>query len=222
MSGTARVKPPKNDQEWARNVEKRQRQLEHPTSQRVGDWVLSTHPDTGDLIASNVNGGSIILAAKPEASADADAVITQGAPFIRLERQINQQGSRGSTALVLWDTVSYQTDEWGFVPTASDVVVPEDGVYLCIYHLAFLNASDAVNKGLVLVDSEVKMAQEFNTDSENAFYHSMYMAEPFPLNSGQLISCGAYVSGSGTFDFGASGADPSVYTSLSLLKLPVD
>lgn len=220
MSGTAKVKPPKNNAEWARNTEKRLNQTEHPTSQRIGDWVLSTHPETGDLIASNVNGGSIILAGKPAASADADAVATQGQPFIKVQREQNQQEARGATALVLWDSLIYQTDEWGFVPTGTDIVIPEDGIYLCQYHLAFLNSSNVVNKAVFLIDAVVKMAQEY--DPSDAWWQSMYLVEAFPLNAGQVISCGAFVSGSGTFDFGSPSTDVEARTSMSLLKLPVD
>lgn len=220
MTGTAKVKPPKNNAEWARNTEKRLNSAEHPTSVRIGAWTLSTHPDTGALIASNVNGGSLVLAGAPEPSDDADAVATQGQPFLRLERQQNQQGNRGVTVLVLWDTVAYQTEEWGFTPTASDIAIPEDGVYRCAYHLAFLNSSNVTNKAMFFIDGVVKMAQEFLPNS--AHWQSMYMSEDFPLNAGQIISAGAFVSGSGTMDFGYSGTDTSVYTSLSLLKLPVD
>lgn len=220
MTGTAKVKPPKNNAEWARNTEKRLNSAEHPTSVRIGAWTLSTHPTSGALIASNVNGGSLVLAGAPEPSDDADAVVTQGQPFIRVERQQNQQGARGTTILVLWDTVSYQTEEWGFAPTASDIVIPEDGVYLCQYHLAFLNSSNVVNKAVFLVDAVTVMAQELLPGG--AQWQSFYMSESMPLQAGQLISCGAFVSGSGTMDFGSSGVDTAVHTSLSLLKLPVD
>lgn len=221
MSGTAKVKPPTNNAEWARNTEKRLNQSEHPTSARVGQWVLSTHGPTGNLIASHVDGGSVVLATKPDPSAGPDVVSGVVQPFIRVERQANQQEPRGATALVLWDTAAFQTTEWGFVPIASDIAIPEDGVYQCTYHLAFLNSSDITSKAIFMVDAVVRMAQEFNPDSSSSWFQSMYMSEPFTLNAGQVVSCGAFVSGTGTFDFGASGADPSVYTSLSLRKLEV-
>jgi hypothetical protein len=220
LSGTPRVKAPKNNAEWARNVEKRQGATEHPVSQRIGDWTLSTDPSTGNLIASNINGGSTILVQKPEPSDNADEIATQGQPFIKVERETNQQATRGTTALVMWDSVSYQTSDWGFIPTASDLVVPRDGVYLCMYHLAFLNSSNVVNKGNFMIDATTKMVQEF--DPSDAWWCSMYMVDTFPLTAGQVISCGAYVSGSGTFDFGSSGVDPTVHTSLSLLRLNVE
>lgn len=216
MSGTAKVKPPKNNAEWARNAEKRINQTEHPTSQRVGDWVLSTHPESGALIASNVNGGSIVLAGQPAPSDNADEVATQGQPYIKVERQQNQQEARGTMQIVLWDTLAYQTDHWGFAPTASDIVIPEDGIYYCQYHLAFLNSSSTTNSAVFFIDSIEKMLLTLPGGND------YYLAEPFTLNAGQVITCGAFVPGSGTMDFGTSGAFPTIYTSMTLLKLEVD
>lgn len=221
MTGTAMVKPPHNDAEWARNVEKRLKSTENPTAVRVGDWTLSTHPETGNLIGSNANGGSVVLAVPPDASTNPDTIASTGQPFLKVERQANQQEQRGSAHLVQWDTVAHQTSEWTFTAPGSDIVIPVSGVYRISYHLAFLNSSTVVNKAMVLIDAVVKMAQEFNP-TDDGWYHAMYMTEDFPLQAGQLISAAAYASGSGTFDFGASGADPSVFTSLSLLQLPVD
>lgn len=219
MTGTAKVKPPKTNAEWARNTQKRLDQVEHPASARMGAWVLSTDPDTGDLIASNVNGGAVTLANPPVAGEDADTVTSSGLPYIKVERQTNQSAPRGTTALVIWDTITSQTPEWGFTANSTDIAVPQDGVYLCAYHLAFLNPSAEVNKGVFLLDGIVKMSQEYNPDT--SWYQSFYMTETFSLNAGSIISCGAFVPGGGTFDFGASGADTSVFTSLSLTRLPI-
>lgn len=220
MTGTPKTKPAKNDAEWARNVEKKLGAQDNSTALRAGDWVFSTDPDSGNLIAGNRNGGLVVIAVPPAPSDDADAITTLTQPFIKLERQNNQQEPRGTTALVDWDTVAYQTDEWGFVPEASDIGVPLSGIYRIDYHLAFLNSSNAINKGTVFINGATKMAQEFDPDT--AWYQSMYMGEIFPLQAGDVVSAGAYVNGSGTFDFGASGADQTVFTSISLLKLPVD
>lgn len=222
MSGTAATKPPKNNAEWARNTEKRLNQTEHPTSARVGPWVLSTHAQTGNLIASHVDGGGVVLAVSPDPSADPDVVAAPIQPFLKLERQNNQNEPRGATALVLWDTAAFSTPEWGFVPEATDIAVPEDGVYEIAFHLAFLNSSDITSKAVVLIEAVVKMAQEFNPENGSGWFQSMYMSDIFTLTAGQIVSCGAFVSGSGTFDFGASGADPAVFTSLTLRKMEVE
>lgn len=214
MSGTAKTKPPKNDQEWARNTQKRLEAVENPTSTRVGEWVLSTSPDTGNLIASHVDGGSVVLAVKPAASQNPDEVIDSTVPYIKLERQQNQAEARGAAALVKWDTVASQTRDWGFSAPGTDIDIPVNGIYEMKYHLAFLNASDVISKGVLMVNAVVVGAQEFDPDT--AWYQSMYISDTFTLNSGDIISCAAYVGGSGTFDFGSSGADPAVHTSLSI------
>lgn len=43
---------PANDAEWARQVEKRLRALENPTSIRMGAWTISVG-QFGDLVADN-------------------------------------------------------------------------------------------------------------------------------------------------------------------------
>lgn len=212
MSGTAKTKPPKNDQEWARNTQKRLEAVENPTSTRVGEWVLSTDPESGNLIASHVDGGSVVLAVKPAASQNPDDIVDSTVPYIKVERQANQSEARGTTALVKWDTVVSQTSDWGFFPPGTDIDIPVNGVYEIKYHLAFLNSSSVTNKAVLLVNAVVVGAQEFIMGA--AAYNSMYITDTFQLNAGDIISCGAFVSGSGTMDFGSSGADPTVHTSL--------
>lgn len=144
---------------------------------------------------------------------------SSGFPYIKVERQTIQSGARGAVIPVIWDTITAQSSEWGFSANATDVAIPQDGTYLCSYHLAFLNASGVTDKAVFLVDGVVKMAQEFTPNT--AWYQSMYMTEMFSLTAGSIISCGAFVSGSGTMDFGPSSVDTSVFTSLSLTRLPV-
>lgn len=216
MSGMIKLKPPKNDAEWARNTEKRLNAAENTTSIRVGEWVLSTSADTGNLIASHVDGGSVVLAVKPAASANPDEILDSAEPYIKVERQQNQAEARGSVHLVQWDTVASQTAEWGFSAPGTDLDVSENGIYEIIFHLAFLNSSSAVHKGLVYINGSAVMAQELNPHVDDPWYVGMYLADTFALNSGDIISAGAYVSGSGTFDFGTSGADAGVHTSMSI------
>lgn len=219
MTGTAKVKPPKNNAEWARNVEKRQDQTEHPTSTRSGDWVLSTQADTGNLLASHVEGGSVVLAEKPASADSPDEVARTDFPYIKVERQQNQAEARGSSHLVQWDTLAYQSSDFGFSPTATDIVIPVDGVYDCNFSLIFKNQSNVTNKAIFLIDGVVKMAQEMFWS--NSVYCNFYLSEKFSLSAGTIVSAAAFVSGSGTFDFGASAADPTVFTSMSLVRLPV-
>jgi hypothetical protein len=213
VTGTAKTKPPKNDAEWARNTEKRLNAAENPTAVRIGEWVLSTDPDTGNLIGSHVDGGSKIIAVKPAASENPDDIVSSATPYIKLERQQNQNAPRGSAQLVQWDTVASQTSDWGFSPPGTDIDIPVDGIYEVKYHLAFLNSSTVINKAVLLINATVVGAQE---DAANGQYCSFYISDTFNMNAGDIVSCAAYVAGSGTMDFGSSGADPTVHTSLSI------
>jgi hypothetical protein len=219
VSGTAKVKTPKNDQEWARGVQQRQDQAENPTTARAGSWVLAEN-EAGDLQASHVDGGAVVLAKKPESADDPDAVASTEFPCIKVERQANQAEARGSSHLVQWDTVAYASDEFSFTPVATDIVIPTAGVYQCQFSLIFLNQSAVTNKAIFLIDGVVRMAQE-QFWSGGATYCNFYLSGLFPLNAGTVVSAAAFVSGSGTFDFGSSGADPTVCTSMSLVRLPV-
>ncbi len=217
MSGTPKVKPPKNDQEWARNTEKRLVAAENPSSMRVGEWVLSTSADTGNLIASHVDGGPVVLAVKPAASQDPDEIASTTAPYIKVERQTNQNEARGAAHLVIWDSVASQTSDWGFSAPGTDIDIPVSGTYQINFHLAFLNPSNVTNKAILMVNAVVVGAQEFTPDT--SWYQSMYITDTFNLNAGDVISCAAFVAGSGTFDFGSSGADPTVHTSLMIHQI---
>lgn len=59
---------PRSDAGWARDVERRLRQLETPRSVRMGPWMISVSPISGDLVADHIPSGSreVIAAAKPE------------------------------------------------------------------------------------------------------------------------------------------------------------
>lgn len=58
---------PANDSEWARKVEKRLRTLENPRSIRMGHWMISVSPISGDLIADHIPTGrrDTLAAAEP-------------------------------------------------------------------------------------------------------------------------------------------------------------
>lgn len=219
MTGSAKVKPARTNAQWARNTQKRLDQVENPSSARVGPWVLTADPDTGDLLASHVNGGAVVLANPPVNTEDADSVASQEIPFIKLERQANQVGTRGTPKAVEWDTILSQTESWGYTEGSPDLAIPKDGLYLVHYSLSFLNSSNAVNKAMFTIDGVVEMSQEF--DPSDAWYQSFYLSEIFALSAGSVVQGMAYVSGSGSFDFGTSGADPAVSTSLSLYRLPI-
>lgn len=216
---TAKVKPPKNNQEWARNVETKQEQDENATSARVGPWVLSSQIDTENLLASHVDGGSVVLAEKPDSGDEPDAVASNDPPYIKVERQTTQSGPRGSTVLVSWNSVDFQSG-FGFVAPGTDLVIPADGVYAIDYTLYMLNASTVTNKAILLIGGVPKLTGAV-LSTESSIYPGFSLSSTFNLSAGTVIQGGAWVSGSGTMDFGYSGDDPTVFTSLSLARLPI-
>ncbi|WP_156119414.1 hypothetical protein [Corynebacterium humireducens] len=58
---------PTSDAEWARRVEKRLTALENPRSIRMGNWMVSVSPVTGDLVADHIPTGrrDTLAAAEP-------------------------------------------------------------------------------------------------------------------------------------------------------------
>lgn len=56
-----------NDAEWARRVEQRLLDLEHPRSVRLGNWMVSVSQETGNLVADHIPTGrrDVLAAARP-------------------------------------------------------------------------------------------------------------------------------------------------------------
>lgn len=48
---------PTTNAEWARQVERRLKALENPRSIRMGNWMISVSPITGNLIADHIPTG---------------------------------------------------------------------------------------------------------------------------------------------------------------------
>lgn len=220
MTGTAKVKPAKNNQEWARNTEARLGAAENPTSTRVGDWVFSTQPGTGNLLASHIDGGSVVLAGKPSALSSPDDVQVATFPAITVQRTFDQVEANGSAHLVLWDTLVLAGGGFTFSPTGSEIVVPVDGHYLCSYYLAFKNATALEVSGVFYAGGLSKMARS-RPNSDYSALASLTLTKVLPLQAGTIITAAAYMAGSGTFAFGASTADPQAHTTLSLVRLPI-
>lgn len=212
MSG--KPDPPTTNAEWSRQIQKKVDAVDTQTSVRIGNWVLSEDPDTGNLIGSRSSGGSVIIAVAPDPSANPDETVTPTQPFIKVERQANQNAPRGSDQLVIWDTVASQTSDWGFSPTGTAISIPVAGIYEVKYHLAFLNIANIWSKASFYVNGQIVMAQEFTPSTQ--WRIAMYMSDYFSFSQGDVLTCAAFVTGSGTMDFGTSGTDPNVHTSLSL------
>ena len=221
MSGTANVKPPRSDAEWARGTQRRVESLENPTSQRAGDWVLSTDPRTGALIASNVNGGSTVLAMPPEGGAelDPDRVDLQSKIRFKARRTTAQSIPGNAVTPIQWDTVDWAEGEWGGSGTGlfSSVTVPVDGPYLIIGKGAWVDATNGVRKLITTVNGMGLDAHEL-WPSNNSIITNRTV-EPFELAAGDAVGLSAYASGTTARNIGAPSADPNSFTSLSIIYL---
>lgn len=219
MTGTAKVKSPKSDQEWVRNTEKRLGQTEHPTSMRAGAWVLSTDPDTGNLIASHVNGGSVILSAPPVVTADPDVVSTNF-PHIKLTRSTNQNCLANTATPVIWEFVDELSTGWNHVVPGTDITIPTSGVYLVIYNLYWVGTSALVTRASLLVNGATRLVRENVPDADTVSNQSLVVTDTLALTAGTAIQCQAFSAGLAR-NIGTSGLGANAITSVSLTRLPV-
>ncbi|TCN51776.1 hypothetical protein EV641_109167 [Rhodococcus sp. SMB37] len=219
MTGTAKVKPAKDDAEWARNTQRRLEQVEHPASSRIGNWVLSTDSDTGDLIASNVNGGSVVIANEPEDGGDAD-VVASGWSHLKVSRQNPQTLSAGNHIPIEWDTVDTSTDDWNVATGSSTLVFPDSGIWLMTYNVRYgLNSAVAATGRIYLDGSPVVSGR--HQPSGTASEPTILCSSTFSVSAGSELYCTAWLSGGGNYTVGPSNTVPSDVTSLSLLRLPI-
>lgn len=216
MSGTARVKPPRNDAEWARNTQKRLDQVENPASTRVGQWVLSTEADTGNLLASFVNGGSVVLAKAPEPGGNPDDVTgTEPFPSLKLKRTANQEIDNNTTVNVSWDTLDRNVGGWNATALPVETItVPEAGLYLVIFKLVFTASNAKFNKGVIQVNGTPVSSLEINPQSDNGYYQSYYLTEVLDLQTQDQILCSAFSVEGDTF--GTSGLYAQNITTLTM------
>lgn len=206
MSGTPRLKPPRNNAEWARNTDKRQTATEHPTSQRIGRWVLSEQADTGNLIASHVNGGSRIIVAPPEPSDDAGAdEVATDISVLSLTKTVNQSVIVGTT-VITWDDVRADYGGWTsgvLTGGLSDIVVPVSGIYHLTTTLHF-----QVGGGLSLVGIRINGTTQLVgniVEPNGGSWPSVVVTGMVPLLSGDVITVVAGRTSAAT-NVGGSGA----------------
>lgn len=215
MTGTPKIKPPKNNAEWARGVQKRQDAVENPASSRTGKWVLSTD-ENDNLIASFANGGSVVLA-KPPQGEDPDE-ITTGNPFLKLARGAPQTTPANTRTTIQWDTIVNNVGNWGITSTpVTTVGAPVSGTYLVVYRLCETGNSPNMTKAYVTLNESVIIADEILVSYPSGYYRSLYLVDVISVNAGALIECGMFSNASMTV--GASGPDPANLTSLSLYLL---
>lgn len=187
MSGTAEsVREPKDDAEWARDIDRRTGGLENATSVRVGQWVLATSDD-GHLIASHVEGGAQILARKPPPGETDPDAISDAAPSVTLVRT-EAQAIPANGATVMWDGVLSEVGgDWtSGQRTLESVEVPVSGVYLLMSTLHWGVGAIAATTG-IKVDDETRLAGRY-VESSNIPWPSSIAAGTLPLQAGQSVS----------------------------------
>ena len=158
MSGTNVGPPPRTDAELARDLVRRSERLENPDASRAGDWVFSTG-NNGELLASNVQGGNIVMATPPDADSDPDAVvpISHDLPYIKMHTENSQAVAANTRTPVEWDTVDDQVSGWGLPPLGvfTDVIVPRSGLYM-IHLVVYFPNGVRQRDAMVLIDGVVK------------------------------------------------------------------
>lgn len=132
MSGTTDpVSEPADNAEWARATDQRVTALENPSSARAGKWVMSTSPADA-LIASYVNGGSVVLARKPAGGEnDPDQITDPVNPSLCVIRTATFSVPVSPGGYLRWDgTSSENGGDWtGGKSDFDSVFVPESGTY---------------------------------------------------------------------------------------------
>lgn len=217
MSGTPNVRTPRNDAEWARNTERRIQQVENPTSVRVGQWVLSTSPG-GALIASNVGGGSQVLAVPAVGDeVDPDSVRDQDRMTFKARRINVQTMPQDVVTPVVWDAVDWAVGDWGGLTsdTFSSVSVPVDGKYLVVGKLVWVDSNDLARRSVLSVngtsvDTHVVFPYNNLADSNRN-------VEVLDLFAGDAIALSGWPDSD--LDIGAAASDLNSFPSLSIVYL---
>ncbi|WP_067671892.1 hypothetical protein [Nocardia miyunensis] len=195
MSGTAEpVRRAKTDAEWARDTDRRINSVENPTSQRVGQWVISTSPD-GNLIASHVEGGSVILARKPEGGEnDPDTITDTTAPACTVTRTANQSITSSGAAIMFDGTAIEVGGNWtGGKRNLDSVIVPVSGVYN-LTATAFFDSGRATLSCAVMVNGNPQIGGRINDGSGDAWMEAN-CAGQVRLNAGDNVSLVAVATG---------------------------
>lgn len=212
MSGTAEpVRPPQNDAEWARDQDRRLRSLENPASARAGAWVLSTSAD-GHLIASHVEGGSVILARRPNTGEnDPDAITDSRAPSLSATRTA-VQGIAAGGSVVRFDGVEVEEGNWTGGQNLFDAVqVPVSGAYRvsgCV-HVASHASNTPIGVG-IRVDGAFRAGLK-NFDTTNPWM-SASVSRILRLTAGQSVDLYAYATSAvniGAADWWTPGSPPT-------------
>lgn len=212
MTGTTEKKtPPRDDAEWARDVQQRVENVEHPTSLRAGAWVFSTDPDSGALIASHVNGGSVVIAEVPDATeGTADEVSSNQLRAIKVARTI----ADGITT-VQWNSVEFAVGDWEFTPPATDVVIPADGYYWLTGNIYSDGANTSTQTAFIRINGTNRlMMRRSGGSGVSSTASALPMNGLFQLSAGDSIT--VFVENTG--GVGPSSVDGNVITTLSVTE----
>lgn len=214
MTGTAEpIREPKTNAEWARSTQRRIESAENPTSLRAGEWVFSTSTD-GHLLASHVDGGSVIVARKPHGGEnDPDAITDNALPAVTATRSALQSVPAAGSA-IMFDGVSSEVGDWTSGLTLFDSMrVPETGVY-DISATAFVSAGGGLIHVVVLVDTVTSLGGRLY-EGAGANWPSVTVAGQLSLTAGQTVQL--FVAPPGTRNVGAIPVfTTAIPTSLSL------
>lgn len=192
MSGTAEpVRPPTTDAEWARDTDTRLKSLENPTSQRIGPWVLSASTD-GHLIASYVDGGSVILARKPEGGeVDPDAITDNLAPAVTvLLSSLHSIPANGENVRFDGNRLEVGGDWTGGRNLMDTVAVPVSGVYMATGTVQF-DTGSAFLSAVIMVDGRTRIAGRV-VDSSGGTWMSATATGQLQLTAGQAVGLFAH------------------------------
>ncbi|ADD81135.1 gp30 [Rhodococcus phage ReqiPine5] len=219
MTGSPRPGTPlRSDADWARTVEERMDDLETGPATRVGDWVFSTDPDTGNLIASHVNGGGRQIAAVPPPGTDPEFIETV-MPILKLQCQTPTPMPNSYNRLVIpWDTVEIQIGSWGVggSEVMPSVTVPEDGVYRITFRPTF-TGNDSPNKRAFVTIDGIDVMLGDQPGSSGMVGPLVY--DTFPLSAGQVIEASAAKDGLFTMGLGPNATSPDITTSMTIERI---
>ncbi|MBF6277082.1 hypothetical protein [Nocardia nova] len=189
MSGTHEpVRQPKTDAEWARDQQRRTEGLENPTSQRIGPWVLSASTE-GHLIASHVEGGSVILARKPEdVENDPDQIRDDTIPAVSVTRAANQTIPSGGTA-VIWDGTRFEVGGsfTGGKSSFDAVTVPVSGIYRASATVHFRDGSGYWLLALFLDDQPMLSGRTGEYSGNANTWTAAYVTGLVQITAGQKV-----------------------------------
>lgn len=223
MSGTDDpVRDPQDNAEWARATDARIAALENSAAVRVGAWVLSTSKD-GHLIASYVDGGSVVLARKPSGGEnDPDSIDSGITPACTITLKNNLSiATRGP---VTFDGVLAEVGgNWtGGSHNITAMTVPVAGVYGIAGVMQINGVHVYTDYGCGITINGTVVAGGVYGEEDMSGGHisgvSAISTIVMPLNSGDAIGMEALVSAPapGTSNIGTSGRfTPSVPTTLS-------